>query len=159
MKIAVTNKRVLLTVLTVFTAVVATHIGYDTMCILPDDAQRGKEWTPTCKACHDITAYYPPPSASGGPNLQYAYMSLAGTQPRSDGHDHYPPLIAARDAGVVWTDENLFNYLRDPKGFLEKATGKSFNLAYYMNFFIGQERARWDVISYLRAIKTNPRCN
>jgi cytochrome c2 len=86
-------------------------------------------------------------------------MSLAGTQPRSDGSDHYPPLIAARDAGVVWTEENLFNYLRDPKGFLEMATGKSFNPAYYMNFFIGQERARWDVISYLRAIKTNPRCN
>jgi hypothetical protein len=42
MKIAVTNRRVLLTVLTVFGAVVATHIGYDTMCILPDDARAAK---------------------------------------------------------------------------------------------------------------------
>jgi cytochrome c2 len=86
-------------------------------------------------------------------------MSLAGTRPRSDGRDYLLPLIAARDAGAVWTDENLFNYLRDPKGFLETTTGKSFNPAYYMSFFIGQDHARRDVISYLRAIKTNPRCD
>jgi len=150
MKLTGTTKRHLLTVLTVFGAVVAARLGYDTMCICPDDAQRGREWAPTCKACHYITEHpYPPPRGSGGPNLQYVYMSLAGTQPRSDGRDHYPPLIAARNAGVVWTDENLFNYLRDPKGFLENATGQGFNPAYYMNFFIGQERAHWDVISYL----------
>src|SRR5215470_6989092 len=104
MNLAVTGKGGLLIVLTVFGAVMATHLAYDTSCILPGDAQRGKEWAPTCKGCHDI-AEYPDlsPRAGRGPNLQYVYMSLAGTRTRSDGRDYLPPLIAARDAGVVWT--------------------------------------------------------
>jgi CRP/FNR family nitrogen fixation transcriptional regulator len=31
-------------------------------------------------------------------------------------------LAAARDAGIVWTDENLVEYLRSPKAFLDKKT-------------------------------------
>jgi cytochrome c len=159
--LTIRSKRALLTVLAVSAAVAAAHLRYDTMCVPPDDAQRGRAWARTCQACHDIIEYphYPSPYASGGPNLQYVYMSLAGTRPQSNGRDRHPPLIAAREAGIVWTEENLLNYLRDPKGFLESATGTSFNPVFYMSFFIGDERSRRDVVSYLRAIKINPRCD
>jgi len=86
-------------------------------------------------------------------------MRLAGTGPRIAGQHYFPPLIAARDAGLVWTDEYLSEYLKNPKRFLDAVTGKSFNDAYYMPFFIGQERSRTDVVAYLRAIKGHPECD
>ena len=137
-------------------------------CILSlsDDAIRGRLWAPTCKGCHDISPIeLDLKHSSGGPNLQEVYMSLAGTRPAPKNptavYQHpYPPLAAARDAGVVWTEENLFAYLRDPKGFLIKATGKSFDAPiFYMNFFIGAESKRRDVIAYLKAIKDRPECD
>ena len=70
-----------------------------------------------------------------------------------------PPYIAAREAGVIWDDENLFQYLKDPKDFLYRRTGKTFSNAYYMNFFIGQEAPRRDVIAYLKAIRDHPDCD
>jgi cytochrome c2 len=68
-------------------------------------------------------------------------------------------LAAARDAGVIWTDDNLFQYLGAPKQFLEKKTGKSFASALYMSFFIGEGSGRRDVIAYLKAIKGHPECD
>jgi cytochrome c2 len=100
----------------------------------------------------------------GGPNLQNVYGSLAGTapapfNPTAAYNDPYPPLAAARDAGVIWTDDNLFEYLRGPKQFLDKVTKKSFNVFFYMPFFIGGATDRRDVIAYLKAIKGRPECD
>ena len=139
-------------------------------CKLPDDAARGRAWAPTCKQCHDIAAstpavFIPGSGSSGGPNLQNVYGSLAGTTPAplipGTGHAHpYPPLAAARDAGITWTDDNLFKYLAGPKQFLDKRTGKSFeNPLLYMQFFIGGVTERRNVIAYLRAIKGHPECD
>lgn len=128
------------------------------LCVLSDDAKRGRAWANTCKSCHDVAAHQPS-HPQGGPNLQDVYMSLAGTRPLPPGRENYPPLVAARDAGVVWTDDNLLQYLRNPKDFLERATGKSFDPAYYMAFFIGEGGARQDVIAYLKAIKDHPECD
>jgi cytochrome c len=137
-------------------------------CAFPDDATRGRKWARTCKGCHDIAASQPATAtpgmrSSGGPNLQNVYGSLAGTAPapfRPTGRNHpFPPLAAAHDAGIIWTDENLFEYLRGPKRFLEERTGKSFSDGLYMGFFIGREDERRDVIAYLKAIKGRPECN
>lgn len=135
-------------------------------CVLSEDARRGRVWAPTCESCHDIAASEPKDlqHSSGGPDLRTAYMSLAGTQPAVENptavvQQPYPPLAAARDAGVIWSDENLFQYLRDPRGFLERMTGKSFAEPFYMNFYIGNEDSRRDVIAYLRTIKNHPECD
>ncbi len=91
-------------------------------------------------------------------------MSLAGTRPVTPNptekyQQPYPPLIAARDAGVIWTDENLFNYLRDPKAFLDRVTGKSFEQNFfYMGAEFSNERERRDVIAYFKEIKDQPEC-
>ena|SRR5215471_6939759 len=140
------------------------------VCVLPEDAARGRVWAPTCKGCHDIAASTPAvftrgSGSSGGPNLQNVYGSLAGTTPAplipGAGYGHpYPPLAAARDAGITWTDDNLFLYLSGPKKFLEKRTAKSFdNPGLYMQFFIGGVTERRNVIAYLRAIKGHPECD
>jgi cytochrome c2 len=131
-------------------------------CVLSDDALRGKQWAPTCKSCHDIDARRPL-SPIGGPNLHDIYLSQAGTQSLKYGYNYHKPLVAARDAGLIWTDANLDGYLKSPESFLNRVTGQHFDHRLYMNFFIGgqessQVQARRDVIAYLRAIKGKP-CN
>jgi cytochrome c2 len=137
-------------------------------CVLTDDAARGRVLArTTCTAaCHNISpAELDPKSSNPGPNLQNVYMSLAGTTPAPlDPTGVYlhpsPPLAAARDAGIVWTDENLLEYLRSPKAFLDRKTGKNFkNSLSYMPFLIGEESERQAAVAYLKAIKGHPECN
>jgi cytochrome c len=140
-----------------FAGVLTLHLRSDSTCFLSDDIRRGERWGTTCKACHDIAAY-PPARRSGGPNLQNVYLSVAGTQPNFSGRPSEPPIVAAREAGIIWNDANLLDYLKDPQAFLVRATGKRFNKFNYMSFFIGGESNRRDVISYLRALKNSPQC-
>jgi cytochrome c2 len=92
-------------------------------------------------------------------------MSLAGTtpaplDPTGVYHHPAPPLAAARAAGIVWTDENLLEYLRSPKAFLDKKTGKNFkNSLLYMPLSVGEESERQAAVAYLKAIKGHPECN
>jgi cytochrome c len=135
-------------------------------CALTDDAAQGRALAhKTCTAdCHSIS-----PTEldlkNPGPNLQNVYMSLAGTTPApvdpTDVYHHpLPPLAAARDAGIVWTDENLLEYLRDPKAFLDKKTGHNFkNSPFYMPFSIREEGERRSAVAYLKAIKGHPECD
>jgi cytochrome c2 len=134
-------------------------------CVLTDDAVRGRVLArTTCTAaCHNISpAELDLKHSNSGPNLQNVYMSLAGTtwDPTAAYHHPYSPLVAARDAGIVWTDENLLEYLRGPKAFLDKNTGQNFkNLLLYMPFFIDEESERRSAVAYLKAIKGHPECN
>ena len=131
-------------------------------CVLTDDAARGRVLArTTCTAgCHNISAAELDPNHSNpGPNLQNVYMSLAGTTPAprdpTDVYHHpLPPLAAARDAGIVWTDENLLEYLRAPKAFLDRKTRHEFkDPLLYMPFSIREESERRSAVAYLKAIK------
>jgi cytochrome c len=146
--------------------VLAVRGSYGRFCILTDDAAHGRALArKTCTAdCHSISAVELD-LKNPGPNLQNVYMSLAGTTPApldpTDVYHHpLPPLAAARDAGVVWTDENLLEYLRDPKAFLDRKTGHNFkNSLMYMPFFIREESERRSAVAYLKAIKGHPECD
>lgn len=148
--------------------VLAVRGGQWRLCVLTDDAARGRVLArTTCTAdCHNISpAELDPKHANFGPNLQNVYMSLAGTtpaplDPTGVYHHPSPPLAAARDAGIVWTDENLLEYLRSPKAFLDKKTGKNFkNSLLYMPFTVAEASERGAAVAYLKAIKGHPECN
>lgn len=130
-------------------------------CALDGAAARGSVWAPTCRGCHDIAASRPAQSA-GGPNLHDVYESPAGTVSLKYAYKYSAAIQAARRAGLVWTADNLDQYLKSPRAFLERFTGEHFPpTANVMNFFVGgdgaaQERARRDIIAYLRAIKNRP---
>jgi len=148
--------------------VLAVRGGQWRFCALTDDAARGRVLArTTCTAgCHNISPDELDLNHSNfGPNLQNVYMSLAGTtpaplDPTGIYHHPSPPLAAARDAGIVWTDENLLEYLRSPKAFLDKKTGKNFkNSLLYMPFSVAEASERGDAVAYLKAIKGHPECN
>lgn len=53
-------------------------------------------------------------------------------------------MVAARGVGVIWTDQNLDQYLQAPQPFLQQVTGASFDKESYMTFFIGGSGAGAD---------------
>ena len=63
-------------------------------------------------------------------------------------------LAAAAEAGLVWTEEELLDYLQDPRKYLrakledKKAKSK-------MAFKLKKDQDRLDVISYLKTIEAS----
>lgn len=61
-------------------------------------------------------------------------------------------MMEANDAGLIWTPNNIFEYLANPKGFLRaflddpRAKAK-------MSFSLPSEQARKDVIAYLTSFR------
>ena len=78
-----------------------------------------------CQSCHMVTA----PDGTNvagrgrtGPNLYGIIGRQAGTV---DGFRYGDGLVAAGAAGLVWTEENLAEYITDPTTFLREFTGDS----------------------------------
>lgn len=87
------------------------------------DVAKGEKDFKKCKACHGIV------DASGealfkggktGPNLYGIIGRTAGTV---EGFKYGDSIVAAGEAGLVWTEELLVEYIKDPKAFLKEQTG------------------------------------
>jgi cytochrome c len=113
------------------------------------DAAKGEMVFKKCMLCHRIG-----PDAANliGPVLTGVVGRKAGTYP---GYNYSPLMKAAGENGLVWTEDNITNYLPDPGAFLKKfltdkgkadlATG-----AAKMLFRLPSEHEREDVIAYLK---------
>ena len=81
-----------------------------------------------------------------GPALTGIIGAKAGAV---EGYKYGKDLAAAGEAGLVWTEEEVFEYLKDPKKYLrakldnKKAKSK-------MSFKLKKEDQRLDVIAYLK---------
>ncbi|HVC55848.1 MAG TPA: cytochrome c family protein [Stellaceae bacterium] len=62
-----------------------------------------------CRVCHSIAAGAPSPV---GPNLHAIFGRKAGTL------DNYAYSEAMRKSGVVWDDNTLAKYVRNPRAFM-----------------------------------------
>lgn len=113
------------------------------------NAENGAEVFKKCRACHMVgegarTLIGPPQNNLIG--------RTAGTFP---GFSYSALNKAAGEAGLVWTEQAIFDYLPDPNAYLKKfltdkgkadqATGST-----KMAFKLSDEQDRRDVIAYLK---------
>lgn len=115
---------------------------------IAQDAAKGEQVFKQCMTCHRIG-----PDAKNlvGPALTGIIGRQSGTAP---GFAYSPLNKAAGEAGLVWTDELVMQYLPDPNAFMKKfltdkgkadlATGST-----KMAFKLANEQQRKDVIAYL----------
>jgi cytochrome c len=73
------------------------------------DAAAGEKVFARCKICHSVQAGAPSPV---GPNLHGVFGRKAGSV---EGFNYSE---AMKNSGIVWDDETLTKYLRDPRGSL-----------------------------------------
>jgi cytochrome c len=101
------------------------------------DTGRGARVFQRCYACHSVD----PKEAVRlqGPSLYRIVGRRAASVP---GFSYSPALIAMREAGLVWTEEQLDRFLADPEGMLP---------GNQMGFFgLPNARDRADLIAYLK---------
>ncbi len=107
------------------------------------DAVKGEKVFKKCSSCHMVG---PDAKKKVGPPLNDLFGRTAG------GYEDFKygkSIVAAGEAGLVWTEEEVFEYLRDPKKYLraklddKKAKSK-------MAFKLKKEDQRADVIAYLK---------
>ncbi len=113
------------------------------------DATKGEQVFKQCMTCHRIG---PDAKNMVGPVLTGVIGRQSGTTP---GFAYSPINKAAGEAGLVWTEDLIFEYLPDPNAFLKKfltdkgkadqATGST-----KMAFKLANEQQRKDVIAYLK---------
>jgi cytochrome c len=113
------------------------------------DATKGAEVFKKCQACHRVG---PDAKNMVGPIQNGVIGRQAGTV---EGYNYSPINKAAGEAGLVWTEELVFEYLADPNAFLRKFLtdkGKA-DLAKgstKMTYKLPKEDERRDVIAYLK---------
>lgn len=113
------------------------------------DAAKGEQVFKQCMTCHRIG---PDAKNMVGPVLTGVIGRQSGTAP---GFSYSPLNKAAGEAGLVWSEDLIFQYLPDPNAFLKKfltdkgkadqATGST-----KMAFKLAGEEQRKDVIAYLK---------
>ena len=103
------------------------------------DAEAGRITFMKCQACHTLGQ---DGGATVGPNLANIFGRMAGT---SDSYASYSK--ALRESGIVWSEQELDNWTRDPQNFLP---GNKMPFA-----GIRSEQERKDLLAYLREATEN----
>ncbi|NKB52445.1 MAG: c-type cytochrome [Rhizobiaceae bacterium] len=109
------------------------------------DAVKGKKVFKKCAACHNIGEGA---KIKVGPPL----TDVVGRKAASfDGFKYGKSIAAAGEAGLVWSEEELFDYLVNPKNFL-RAKLENKKAKSKMAFRLKKEQDRADVIAYLKSL-------
>ena len=98
-----------------FAAIIA--LSFAAPAFAEGDAAAGEKTFNKCKSCHMIVSDAGDEIVKGGrtgPNLYGIIGKTAGTADFKYGKD----LVAAGDAGLVWDEATLVEYVADPRAFL-----------------------------------------
>ena len=116
---------------------------------MAQDAEKGETVFKQCMACHRVGD----DAKNGvGPVQNNVIGRKAGTV---EGFNYSEINKAAGEAGLIWTEENVFAYLEDPNAFLrkfltEKGKPEFADKSTKMAFKLADEQKRKDVIAYLK---------
>ncbi|MGI9350602.1 MAG: c-type cytochrome [Rhizobiaceae bacterium] len=110
---------------------------------LDGDAAAGEKVFKKCSACHQVG---PDAKNAVGPVLNGVFGRTAGT---FADYKYGKSIVAAGKAGLEWTEDEIFEYLANPKKYLraklddKKAKSK-------MSFKLKKDEERANVIAYLK---------
>ena len=98
-------------------------LAMSTAAFAEGDAADGEKDFKKCRSCHTIASETEVIYKGGktGPNLYGVIGQVAG----STDFKYSDAMIAAGEAGLVWTEEELAKFIADPTGYLREATGDS----------------------------------
>ena len=99
------------------------------------DATKGAKTFKKCKACHTVKEGG---KHKSGPNL----FAIVG---RKAGSTDYKKYKGLKGSDIVWTEDNLDKWLKNPKKFIGKKTSMVMKLK--------KEADRKNVIEYLKTMK------
>jgi cytochrome c len=102
------------------------------------DATKGQDVFKKCTACHAVEEG----KHKVGP-------SLHGVVGRQAGSTDFARYVGLKGADIVWTEENLFEYLADPTAFVKSKTQ---NPRSGMAYKLPKPEERADVIAYLKTL-------
>jgi cytochrome c len=118
------------------------------------DAAAGEEvFARRCSVCHMVVNDAGETIVKGGqtgPNQWAIIGRTAGTQ--ADFGRYGDDLVAAGEAGLVWSEAEVVQYLEDPRGFLQAKLGDS-GARSRMAFKLNDEQDRKDVAAYLTTLQ------
>ena len=104
------------------TSIVATFIG--AFSAQAGDAELGEKDFKKCKACHQIAG--PDGIVVKGGKTGPSLYGIVGAQAGSvAGYKYGKDIVVAGEEGLIWTEELLVAYVKDPKKFLTETLGKS----------------------------------
>lgn len=138
-----------------FASAAAMALAVASLCAthaLAQNAEDGEAVFKKCRACHQVG-----PTAKNG--VGPAQNGVVGRTAGTVAEFVYSDLNkAAGAAGLVWTEENIFEYLADPNAFLAKfltSKGKADQAVgtTKMTFKLADDQDRKDVIAYLKTQK------
>ncbi|RKT34858.1 cytochrome c [Roseovarius halotolerans] len=89
------------------------------------DADKGEKEFRKCKACHMIQADDGEMIVKGGRTGPNLYGVIGRTAGSVEDFKYGDSIVAAGEAGLVWSEENIVPYVEDPKAFLAEQTGDS----------------------------------
>ena len=109
---------------------------------LAQDAARGETVFKKCATCHDI-------GAEAENRIGPILTGVIGRPAASvEGFDYGDGMIAAGEAGLVWTEDLIFDYIADPRKFL-RAFLDDRRARAKMTLRLRDETDRRDVIAFL----------
>ena len=114
-----------------------------------DPAAGEKVFADNCAICHVIVSPSGQSIVTGGdtgPNQYGLIGRTAGTMPAFDGYGD--TLVAAGQAGLKWSEDEIAAYLADPRAYLRDKTGDK-GARSKMAFKLRDEKERSDVAAYL----------
>ncbi len=87
------------------------------------DAANGEKEFRKCKACHMIQSPDGEDIVKGGRTGPNLYGIVGREAASEEGYKYSDALIELREAGEVWTPEDLVGYMTDPNKFVQEKTG------------------------------------
>ena len=108
------------------------------------DPVKGEKIFKKCSICHSIEPGKKKPT---GPNL----LGVTGRQAGTADFKYSDAIIAAGEKGLVWDQENIAEYVADPKAFLREYLGDE-KARNKMSFKLKKEQDRKDVAAYLESL-------